>query len=124
LKKTGGGGRGGGKAHRVHHGSSLKEVHEFDYREPPVVHLSDQRKKLKELRQYSENEGHQRIAAAIARVGPFIGQQERQRIFDLLQPVSKADVMKLITTHQKILLKDLIIGREFDKVEIMLSVFE
>jgi hypothetical protein len=88
------------------------------------MNLSDQRKKLKELRQYSENEGHQRIAAAIARVGPFIGQQERQRIFDLLQPVSKADVMKLITTHQKILLKDLIIGREFHKVEIVLSVFE
>ena len=138
LKKTGGGGRGGGRgggkagggkagggiAHRVHHGSCLKEVHEFDYREPPVVHLSDQRRPLTVLRQYSGNDGHQRIAAAIARVGPFIGQQERQRIFDLLQRVSKAEDMKLITTHQKILLKDLIIGREFHKVEIVLSVFE
>ena len=108
---------GGGGKHKVVFKDNLAEIHRFDKHEPPLVHLSDKTKPPALLRQITGKDGHRRIAAAIGH------QNERELIFQLLEQVTERFRRGTILKEQKVILKNLIIARELEKVKLVLEIF-
>ena len=69
------------------------------------------------LRQITGKDGHRRIAAAIGH------RNERELIFQLLEQVSERFRRGTILKEQKVILKNLIIARELEKVKLVLEIF-
>ena len=70
------------------------------------------------FRQITGKDGHHEIAAAIGHRN-----EQRELIFQLLEQVSERFRRGAIIKEQKVILKDLIIASEFEKVKLVLEIF-